>query len=581
MLISMIPVTAVEENNVDEVQSFIDGILAYKYQESGISGNQEWLNGSLTQNAGVSSEWYVFALAQYGKYDFSSYENALLKYLSENEVASASSRIKYALVLISVGSTNEYIINTLNNSIGKQGIMSWVYGLHILNNGYFSEEHTVESVVDKLISIQLSDGGWALTGTNADVDITSMVIQALAPYYSADYEVKNAVDDALLLLSSRQKADGDFASYGVNNPESTAQVLVALSSLGIDCSTDERFIKNGNTLFDAIAIYRTDDGGYSHTLGGKINGNATVQVFYSLIAYRRMQQGKNALYILDNRTPDVFTKPAEPPEESSEPFEDESSEVVSVDESLPLEEYESTVESETTDKVDFESTVEASDTESKTLSNVSNESRIGSENETNTENNDTSVKSYKTYVCFAVITVAGIILIALYISKKRNIKNYILIIFVAVLLIVLVFLTDFKTPEDYYNQGEASKNDAYGTVTIKIVCTAISDRNNAHIPQNGIILDTVEWPIEDGDTVYDIISEVTAKHKIHLETNGSKETIYVEGIANIYEFDYGDLSGWIYRVNGEKPSVSCGDYVLKSGDSIEWHYSLALGEDIE
>ena len=55
---------------------------------------------------------------------------------------------------------------------------------------------------------------------------------------------------------------------------------------------------------------------------------------------------------------------------------------------------------------------------------------------------------------------------------------------------------------------------------------------------------------------------------------------YIRGIAYIYELEYGDLSGWIYRVNGESPSVGCGSYILSDGDRIVWHYSLEQGEDI-
>ena len=90
-----------------------------------------------------------------------------------------------------------------------------------------------------------------------------------------------------------------------------------------------------------------------------------------------------------------------------------------------------------------------------------------------------------------------------------------------------------------------------------------------------------EFKIADGDTVYDILLEATAEHKIHLETNGSSEGIYVEGIGNIYEFDFGELSGWVYHVNGQSPSVSCGEYELSDRDSIEWLYSCELGKDVE
>ena len=57
--------------------------------------------------------------------------------------------------------------------------------------------------------------------------------------------------------------------------------------------------------------------------------------------------------------------------------------------------------------------------------------------------------------------------------------------------------------------------------------------------------------------------------------------VYIEGIAYLYEFDYGDLSGWIYHINGAVPSVGCGKYILSDGDRVEWLYTLDLGEDVK
>ena len=99
------------------------------------------------------------------------------------------------------------------------------------------------------------------------------------------------------------------------------------------------------------------------------------------------------------------------------------------------------------------------------------------------------------------------------------------------------------------------------------------------IPNNGVILSETECVFSNGETVYDILAEITAREKIHLETNGTGASVYIEGIGNVYEFEYGDLSGWEYFVNGERPSVSCGEYELKDGDKIEWKYTLTLGED--
>ena len=95
----------------------------------------------------------------------------------------------------------------------------------------------------------------------------------------------------------KQKSNGGYESFGTPNPESTSQVLVALSALGIDCRYDERFIKDGHDLIDGIAEYRLDDGSFCHTKGGGSNPTATVQAFYSLIAFQSTLKGLRKLIL--------------------------------------------------------------------------------------------------------------------------------------------------------------------------------------------------------------------------------------------------------------------------------------------
>ncbi len=289
-----IPVSA---ENVNECK---DGILSFQCEQSCSENIQAWIDGELTQNAGISAEWYILALSQSGNYDFSAYAQALENYIADNEIYSASSRLKYALVLASVGEKNSpYIPESMSNSIGQQGVMSWIYGLHLLNNGFICEEYSAEDVVNKLLSMQLSDNGWAVMGANGDIDVTAMAVQSLAPYYGDVSEVHQAVDNALNFLADKQKDYGGYASFGTDNLESTAQVLTALSSVGIDGLSDERFVKDGHSLLDGMNRYRLDDGSYSHVPNGDMNYLATMQAFYTFVAYERMQGGKSPLYVLD------------------------------------------------------------------------------------------------------------------------------------------------------------------------------------------------------------------------------------------------------------------------------------------
>ncbi len=521
LFVCLTTVTVLGNEEISEPQDLIDAVLEYNYKPLQEKSIQGFIDEALTEKAGISSEWYVIALSQTGNYDFSSYENALLEYLRNNETNSASTRLKYALALVAIGSDDEYIAEQTEKSIGEQGIMSLVYGLHILNNGAESEKHTPNTLIDKILSMQLDDGGWALNGKNADVDVTAMVIQSFAPFYNVTEKVKLSVDRAVKLLASRQDENGEFMSYGINNPESAAQVIVALSALGIDCKEDERFIKNECDLFDVISRYRNEDGGFSHIFGGTTNSNATVQVFFASVAYMQMKQGKGPLYTFDKNVSDSVSAP-----EESEPSQDEHT-------------------------------------------STSNEA---SKSEHNDEKDNLS---YKVYAIIIIALVSVCAFIALLIKKKINAKNILLLAVIIVAVLAFVLLTDFETKEGYY-ENAASEDDYIGTVTISIVCDVI---DNSEIP-NGVILKETVCNISEGDSVYEVLSEITAANAIHLETNGSGSSVYVEGIANVYEFDHGDLSGWQYLVNGEKPSVSCGEYIVKAGDKIEWIYSLSLGNDL-
>ncbi len=64
-----------------------------------------------------------------------------------------------------------------------------------------------------------------------------------------------------------------------------------------------------------------------------------------------------------------------------------------------------------------------------------------------------------------------------------------------------------------------------------------------------------------------------------LSYKGVASTVYVRGINNLFEFDKGSKSGWLYEVNGKFPDRSCGTYAVKPGDVINWKYTEDLGND--
>ena len=85
----------------------------------------------------------------------------------------------------------------------------------------------------------------------------------------------------------------------------------------------------------------------------------------------------------------------------------------------------------------------------------------------------------------------------------------------------------------------------------------------------------------EGDTVFDLLCQVTDQYGIQMEYNGTAGKEYIEGIQNLYEYDGGRWSGWMYSVNGEYPGKGCGSYEVSEGDRIEWNYTCDLGMDLE
>ena len=518
----------------NKAEHYEERIIEYNLQKSSADSVQEWIDGELTRYAGAGSEWYVIALSNNGNYDFSNYNTALNNYLSENEVGSASSRLKYALTYVAIGDkTNPYISKVLGNSIGEQGIMSLVFGLHLLNNGCKCDTYSVNGLLDELLSLQLADGGFSVTGEYGDVDVTAMTVQALAIHYSDNPSVKSAVDGALDFLSSRQLENGGYSAYGVENPESTAQVIIALSSLGIDVCNDDRFIKNGNSVFDGISSFCLADGSFSHKEGGASDATATAQVLCASIAYENMKNNKSPFYI--------FSEIINASEETTHITETASA--------VPYltESAETTVFVENASKTANTATNQESDTQKTETTDV---------REDKTDSSRIMVIS----VCLASISVC----IVLFAAKKR--KFTVLIITIAVAVIALII-------------GVSAENntDVIGTVTISISCDVIKDKGESYIPKNGVILKETEAEIEKGDTVYDVFSEVCRKNDILYSSNMG----YIEGINNIFETDFGKSSGWVYFVNGELPSVGCGSYELADGDKIQWHYTCDLGKDLD
>lgn len=102
------------------------------------------------------------------------------------------------------------------------------------------------------------------------------------------------------------------------------------------------------------------------------------------------------------------------------------------------------------------------------------------------------------------------------------------------------------------------------------------------LPADGIIYKAQKVTFYEGESVFDVLLREMKKNKIHMEFSMTPiyNSNYIEGINNLYEFDAGELSGWMYKVNGWFPNYGSSRYVLKDGDVIDWVYTCDLGRDV-
>lgn len=141
------------------------------------------------------------------------------------------------------------------------------------------------------------------------------------------------------------------------------------------------------------------------------------------------------------------------------------------------------------------------------------------------------------------------------------------------------------------NTAEVADTNGDGklTCTLEVRCDTLlgkldqmTPEKAALVPENGILLETVELEFNGGESVFDVFRKVLREEKIHFEyvDASAYASVYIEGIGNIYEFDCGPQSGWMYSVNGVHPGLGCSSYTLADGDVIVFHYTCDLGADL-
>lgn len=265
----------------------------------------------------VAGEWTMLAIAR-GDYMDSAYMQKYLSNLKQTldscqGVLSSNKYTEYARVILSLSSLRMDASNVFGYSlvaplgeydkVTSMGVMSAAFALLALDSRRYDEalladtgnKTTRDKLITYLIGCEKAQGGFAVSGDVADVDVTAIVLTALAPYKESYPSVSGIIDRGISILSKLQRSGGGYQSYGVPNAESTAQVLVAMATLNISVQ-DERFQKNGNSVLDALYTFQNEDGSFSHIQGTGANALATDQALYALVALNRRLNGKTNLY---------------------------------------------------------------------------------------------------------------------------------------------------------------------------------------------------------------------------------------------------------------------------------------------
>lgn len=407
--------------------------------------------------------------------------------------------------------------------LDRQGFNAYIWALIALNvTGIQPPEgaaNTADTLTEYLIAHQHADGSFALMGDGGDVDITAAAVYALA-----------GTDSPGAAEAAQRGADwlAGFDSYstmGVRNCESTAQAVIALSAAGRRESAEKAAAQ--------LEEYRREGGGYAHLPDGEVNQMATAQTLEAFTALALAERGGS-----------LFGK------YSGAAAEPDGAESTAESAEIPVHTAESTAES------------------GMQPGNTAQGGLTG-----------THIRIIISAVLGAVAVACGI----LFAFRRKK-----ALIPAAALLAALaggVWLLDIRTPEEYYSESGGGPV----RVTVLAECSTVLSHMDIIdpavnppevVPEDGVIIARCEVSLPEGATAFDALAAAARKQRVRVDYTGSAYGTYVRGIGYVSEFGFGELSGWMYSVNGKFPDVSVSDRVLESGDVVEFRYTCDLGRDV-
>ena len=528
----------------------------------------------------VKGEWAIIGLARsdasMSTNYYSSYYDKVVAYVDSHINAAGqlhtfkstdNSRIALAVTAIGKDPRNingHNLLTALNdvNYVNQQGVNGPIWALIALDAKNYTAPGR-EDLIASILNQQFEDGGWAVTPegsapvTTADVDMTAMAIQALAPYYNTRKDVKDAVDKALVCLSRNQLDDGRFKSWGTMNSESAAQVVVALSALGIDADKDARFVKGGNSALDGLLYFAVESGGFGHD-DNVVNQMATEQAYYALAAYDRFDRKAQRLYNMTDVVPmedvdaqgviKLINNIGYVDENSYDRIADARS---AYDKLSP----------EDQKKVTNYETLKAAEAAYKKILSEKQAEQYKLLKEHYDQLLNDSTKKYGTAAKKKLLSILQTA------QKDMN---------AAVSCKNVISIYDKAIADlDAVKPGDIS-------VTFRLVgaLEATQDvdlTNDSYLPEYVTWIPTTTYALQENATVYDLYTEAMKEAGLRSigEDNNYVKTIYAPSCLGGYalsEFTNGKRSGWMYTVNGTHVNKGLQYWTLKDGDVVIWHY---------
>lgn len=596
----------------------------------------------------ANGEWMVLGLARNGVAAdsdfFDAYYENVKDYILENintetghlhpYKSTENARVIIALTAIGKDVTDidgQNLLRGLDtlSYITYQGMNGPIFALLALDTvGYapVSEEHlSREKLIAYILDHQLPGGGWAAESTQdyAD-DMTPMALQALAPYYDSNPAVKAAVERALPVMADMAGTDG---RYGTT--ETCAQIMVALTTLGIDPEKDERFVQDGVSVLDALLTYAEEAGGFRHGVNStRVDQMATEQAFYALVAYKRFVTGQTCLYDMSDLQEQETRFPVE-----LLPYEN-GSVTVSKNQAAPGETVEITAEPAVgyelsslmvnDEPLAFENNrgsflmpegiaiVEAVFSATKegmqAVGDAMASFTVEDASEETLERMEDIIKAYRlltaaqklelrdAYYAFQEKTA----LFETYLKEaiaeaeeeltdsfdeldedwySEDVWEEIEELYDEALEILQEARCEEEVDEllEEYLEALEERSAEEVEVTFRLIGDWLHEDGTADHEEYVTWIETTEYRVPGKSTVYDLLLLALEDHD--LRQKGAKKG-YVEGVQApdilggywLQEFDNGSNSGWMYTVNGDHPDLSLTEMELEDGDEVIWHY---------